>query len=227
MVALFSVEMIFELLKRKAKNERRLMVFILFITLIGFGNSYVINYFGYINGVVRMRLPYAVDIALCALPFYYLGYLVKFKVSLSAANPKSPYTFLSIGLLLIGMYLSIKVYVCTGVKVDMLYLRFANPILFVVVAFLIIVGLYFVCNSFKMLIMEHLRIVYRLGECSLLIMAIHLYAISYIHRVLEMFSIYNPYVLTGVTLIVSYGIAVLIKRFIPIVYRYPEKHLKQ
>ena len=217
LAALFCVEILFYFVLRKCKNDKTAILVIAIITIAGTALSYLINYSRqftpYNSG---FRLPYCFDIALCALPFYALGYFIK-------NNDYTRYEDSIHGLVLfaIGGILGVANRLMTGQGIDMLYLRIYNPILFYVSAGLCVIGLCFWAKSNETWILKYGKAICSIGKKSLLMMVIHLYLIGYVNKILDVLNMNNAFIAIILTLLLSYILSCIVEMWLPFLYKFP------
>ena len=168
LVALFSVEMIWEIVHRLSKKKIKYeILFVFFIVSIELLLKNIV-----LNGV---RLPFCVDVAIIALPFFVLG-----KYMPTCENIKTwkctVAIFISgvIGVILAFINsLSLDQNQNAIMRTDMLRECFGNIFLFYASAILLIFCFYFISKIIYSKVA--LPIIEEFGRLSLLIMVIHLY----------------------------------------------------
>jgi acyltransferase len=169
LTCLFSVEIIFFILLKK-----RLNYLIPVIGLIGA----IYPYF------TSIRLPFGLDIACTALIFFSLGYFWRYKTNVRGKLLKIWIVFLPINvgfMLMNNKNVPLKFH---G-RVDMLYMSYGNIIYFYLSA---IAGIFFIWGISKYL---QNKLIFQMGENSLLIMAFHIWIIELVIQFLLRFVGYN------------------------------------
>ena len=217
LACLFITEILFEALRRRFRNQKILGLSCLAITICGILLSYVINASRVLTpSGAGFRLPYCIDIAFVALIFYAMGYLI----------PKDRMKWEAALLLICGLLLGWLNVRISGAHADMLYLRWGNPVLFLIAAAASCIGLYEIAVLFTRRFpdIKVSRVMYSFGRHSLLIMALHIYINTIICKVLSVAGLQFTVLDYLLLVVLSWLAAYIIDRYLPWIYKY--RHVK-
>lgn len=155
---LFVVELIFFIINNKTKNSIQKITLISTLTAIGFINSKTFN----------IPLPFSGNTAFVALSFFSFGYFLKERIaSFSLPN------YISLSFIIIAYFIAIS-----NQRVDMQSNNYNNIILFYLSSLLNIIG--YICIIKKT---QKNSIIVFFGENTLLILAFHGIALSFIKAI--------------------------------------------
>lgn len=214
--ALFCAQIVFYAINRIIKNMRFRAVIIVLITAFGFLLSNIIIRVNKTYDLpFNVRLPFCFDTALTAVVFVFLGYAIK-----SFTFSRQINFTLGVGLLAAGLFLPLF-----NKRVDILYLQFGNYFLYIFSAALSCTGVIMLCKWVSVFEVKFSPFEY-LGKKSLLLMVVHLYVLSYVHRVLALIDFDNPISELFLTLAVSILMAEIIERKLKWLYRYNKNSVK-
>lgn len=213
LVALFVVEVVFEIVFRKFKMRKVVITSIAVICVAGFVLSYLINASRALtaNGA-GLRLPFCVDIALIGYVFFAVGYLVQNIRIKPLWGCISLFAGLIIGW--INIYLS-------GYGTDMLYLRWGIPALYLIAAVLSSYGVFEICRFVSNKVKNGISIKFltSCGKLSLLIMVTHLYLVPYCHKALSVLHVNYEPLKVVLVFVVSYILSIFISKKMQWLYK--------
>ncbi|MBO7519620.1 MAG: acyltransferase family protein [Clostridia bacterium] len=208
--ALFCAQIIFHTISRTVKRLPAKIIVGLFVVAFGFLVSSLI---GTANKGVELpfniRLPYCFDISLISTGFILFGHLIRYLRFSKVIN----FTIGTLSLVA-GLFLSVL-----NIKIDVLYLKFGSCLLFLLSAALSCTGIILLCKWISAFDFRFSLFGF-LGKMSLLLMAIHMYVLSYAHRLLAFLNFDNPITELVLTLAVSVAIAEVIQRKLKWIYKY-------
>lgn len=210
LTCLFVLEILFFILQKKFKSFG-LLIMVLFSTILGFWLAYKKYY-----------LPWGIDIAMVAILFYYLGFILKNKMD-QIDKIKNIWIYLFGFVMLIANYLLAQY---QNIQTSIFYRFYDKPWLFLLVAICGILGYMILAKFLKKTLLKNITIIDWLGRNSLIILGLHTIFYYYVS---DFFRIYlHIYPKTSVLYSFIYTIItlVMITPFIYLINKTPILTLK-
>ena len=209
LLCLFVVEIMYYIIQKYFKKYEQVMICI--GLLLGVLLNQIIN-------IKYFRLPFWSDIALFALVFYHVGYIVKRRKNKIKINLIGKLVFLTIFIIINIVVIIYNYNYCYTEKflgkTDMLYLHFGNYVYFFISAFAGIFSWQIISNIINSNIILEL-----FGKNTLTIMGIHIIILQIVMKFSNLILNYNIYlqivVNFGIIAITSLACSFIIKRFLP------------
>lgn len=204
LTCLFITELLFFVIQKFVKNRTLRIATILTLGILGFAWSSITSFLP----------PFFADKALTALLFYSLGFLMR---GIPKKESSSKEILVGLVAIVIGSVLGMYNQTSLGGKhVDMLYLRYGNPVFFVVAAGLCLIGFLYIFHGMKEVFEKRwIRPLNYIGKNSLVIFSLHIMIMQVLEYVVGKTGLQHGVwvVLTFSTLLISMLAAAIINKF--------------
>lgn len=163
LTCLFVTEFLFFVIHKYIKNRALQVIVTLALGILG------LEY----DSLFTFKPPFFADVALTALVFYSMGFAVKDILKLKGSKWEFLLGFvLMVAGSVVGLY---NQNALNGKHVSMLYLRYGNPVLFLISTFLLLIGfLFFFCGLQDFMETQLAVALEYIGRNSLVIFSVHL-----------------------------------------------------
>ena len=216
LAALFCVSIISYCLFQISNKKKRLVI------------SFIVFFVGivvvYVEKIINVRLPWCLDVALVAIPFFASGHILREKIKENALYIKiysgkfviicfAAAVIFSIANLAYMFFMKYK-----SLKTDMLALNLGIICLFVIGALSWSVSIFIIS---KIINIGRLSLLCLIGKCSLIIMITHLYIKEILELIFAKFSFWGiKYIIFVLTVLFSVSVSVVIYRYFPWLYTF-------